>query len=360
MIAVFTWPLSLIAPASRPKWLVRISKPDHLRSYARQSVGFAQSIHRLAAVTIVKSALVGSTARLRRCAAFVRVLASAAAALQCALASTALAQARPCFVDGEDPRPSGKVWARVEDMCDDFEGIALDTSKWQKEPVGNGWMWDGRPPALFKASNVTVQDGKMRVTVGKLDQPVVKSGNVFTHQGAIVRSLHPGHVGWYFECKMKANQTVMSSTFWLMTKGNTRKKLELDIQECVGRTTDKTEEWGKDWDQIFHSNAIHRTNRFNPRKVQLQAHIKPETKNSERFYVYGAWWKSPQEIRFYLDGKFAYSIRPEVEWDVPAHIQMAIETYSWNPIPDDGGLVANGTWEERTTQYEWVRTWKLE
>ncbi len=45
---------------------------------------------------------------------------------------------------------------------------------------------------------------------------------------------------------------------------------------------------------------------------------------------------------------------------MPAYIQMAIETYDWNPIPDDGGLVEHGTREERTTQYDWVRTWKLE
>jgi hypothetical protein len=75
--------------------------------------------------------------------------------------------------------------------------------------------------------------------------------------------------------------------------------------------------------------------------------------------VYGAWWKSPEEIRFYLDGKYAYSIHPKVAWDVPAYIQMAIETYDWNPLPEDGGLVESGTWEQRTTQYEWVRTWKL-
>jgi hypothetical protein len=42
------------------------------------------------------------------------------------------------------------------------------------------------------------------------------------------------------------------------------------------------------------------------------------------------------------------------------YVQMAIETYSWNPLPDDGGLVERGAWERRTTQYDWVRTWKLE
>ncbi len=276
------------------------------------------------------------------------------------LASTNSAHAQPFFVPGEDPGPASQIWVEVENMSDEFDGTSLDLSKWQSEPTGNGWGWDGRPPALFKASNVVVQDGMMQVTVGKLVQPVMKGNKAFTHQGAIVRSLNPGQVGWYFECRMKANKTVMSSTFWLMTKKDTTKKLELDIQECVGRTTDRTEGWGRDWDQIFHSNAIHRTNRFNSQKVQLQAHLKTETKNSERFYVYGAWWKSPEEIQFYLDGKYAYSIRPEIAWDVPAYIQMAIETYDWNPIPDDGGLVEHGTREERTTQYDWVRIWKLE
>jgi hypothetical protein len=270
-----------------------------------------------------------------------------------------LAHGQPTFAPGQDPKPTDMVWQKVEQLSDEFEGTALDHGKWQDEPVGNGWKWDGRPPGLFKPSNVTVKDGKMRVTVSKLDEPVTRDGDTFTHQGAIVRSRYPGRMGWYFECKMRANATVMSSTFWLMTKGNTRKKLECDIQECVGRTTDETEEWAKDWDQIFHSNAIHRTNRYNANRVQLQRHVATPTKNHERYYVYGAWWKSSEEIRFYLDGSYAYSIHPKVAWDVPAHIQMAVETYDWNPIPEDGGLVERGTREQRTTQYEWVRTWKL-
>ena len=39
-------------------WLERISKPDHLRSYARQSVDFSEFVHRLATVaTVLKCAL---------------------------------------------------------------------------------------------------------------------------------------------------------------------------------------------------------------------------------------------------------------------------------------------------------------
>jgi hypothetical protein len=141
-------------------------------------------------------------------------------------ASAGLVHAQPYFAAGQNLKPAGKVWTSVDNMSDEFEGTSLNATKWQSEPVGNGWSWDGHPPALFKASNVTVQGGKMQVTVGKLDEPVQKGGKAFTHQGAIVRSLNPGHVGAYFECKMKANKTVMSSTFWLMTKNDTNKKLE--------------------------------------------------------------------------------------------------------------------------------------
>ncbi|CDF79851.1 beta-porphyranase B (GH16) [Formosa agariphila KMM 3901] len=254
----------------------------------------------------------------------------------------------------------GKEWVLVENLSDEFEGNNLDTSKWQSEPVGNDWNWDGRPPGLFKSENVTLKDGKLNVTVGKLEQPVNSKGKTFIYQGGIVRSLFPGKVGCYFEAKMKANQTVMSSTFWLMTKYDCEKKQELDIQECVGRITDKTEDWAKEWDQIFHSNAIHRTTTCNPESKRVQKQIRPNTKNHEAFYVYGAWWKSPTEILFYLDGKYAYTLNPTIEWDMPAFIQMAIETYDWNPVPEDGGLVVHGTWEQRTTQYEWVRTWEIE
>jgi len=266
----------------------------------------------------------------------------------------------PFFHAGQDPAPDAGRWERVEMMSDEFEGDCLDHAKWQDQPEGYGWGWIGRPPGLFRPENVQVKDGMMQVTVGVLDHLTIINGNEFKYQGAIVRSLHAGQPGWYYECRMKANATEMSSTFWLMTKSDGIKKLETDIQECVGRTSEATEAWGKEWDHIFHSNAIHRTNAYNPNQVQLQGMLNLEERNCDRFYVYGAWWKSEDEIQFFLDGKYAYSIFPSIEWDVPAYIQMAIETYSWNPVPEDGGMIASGSVEERTTLYDWVRVWKLE
>ncbi|MDB4615755.1 hypothetical protein OAG80_04895, partial [Akkermansiaceae bacterium] len=95
----------------------------------------------------------------------------------------------------------------------------------------------------------------------------------------------------------------------------------------------------------------------NPKQVQQQNQVATNVKNHERFFVYGAWWKSKDEIQFFLDGKHTYSVKPSVDWDVPAFIQMAIEVYDWNPLPADGGMVKSGNWEQRTTKYDWVRTW---
>jgi len=111
----------------------------------------------------------------------------------------------------------------------------------------------------------------------------------------------------------------------------------------VGRTTEKSEPWARGWDRIFHSNAIHRENRYNPRSVHLQAHVKTERKNRERYYVYGAWWKWPRELLFFLDGKHAYTIRSMVARDGPTYIQMAVGTHDWNPIAEDGGLAEHAT-----------------
>ena len=273
---------------------------------------------------------------------------------------TSAVSAAPYFQTGQDPKPANTTWHSVANLSDEFNGDKLDLNKWQAEPVGNGWMWIGRPPGLFDTSAINVANGKLQVTVSKLPAPQVIKGKEFLYQGAIVRSINPGQAGWYYETRMKANQTEMSSTFWLMSKNSDcTTKHELDIQENVGRVTANAEKWAKDFDHIFHSNAFHRSTSCQKR-IQKENSITLNEKNSSRYFVYGAWWKSPNEVRFYLDGKYAYSITPPTDFNVSMWIQMAIETYDWNPVPEDGGLIASGTWDERTTQYDWVRVWKLE
>lgn len=265
----------------------------------------------------------------------------------------------PTFLDGENPLPEGAKWVAVDGMSDEFDGQTINLKKWQVEPIANSFTWEGRPPGLFQAENVSVRDGDLCVEVGVLDEPYEGVEGMYTYKGGIVRSLMPGQMGWYYETRMKANATEMSSTFWLLTEGGPDEAQELDIQECVGRITPLTKKWARNWDQIFHSNAIHWRYFSEPMETKTQGWAGLEEKNDSRYFVYGAWWKSADEIRFYLDGKYMYSINPESDWTWPAYLHMAIETYDWNPIPEDGGLVASGTLDERTTKYDWIRTWKL-
>lgn len=268
-------------------------------------------------------------------------------------------QSGPEFNSGHEPQPAGMKWEKVDHLSDEFAGDSVNLDKWQIEPVGNSFTWIGRPPGLFQAENVSVKDGDLRVEVGVLEKPFKGDEGTYTYSGGIVRSIHPGQVGWYYECRMKANATEMSSTFWLLTEGGADEALETDIQECVGRTTTLTKSWARDWDRIFHSNAIHWRYFSEPREVKNQKGITLKEPNASRYFVYGAWWKSPGEIQFFLDGQYQYSIKPESKWDIPAYLHMAIETYDWNPIPEDGGMVKSGTRDERTTRYDWIRTWKL-
>ncbi len=269
------------------------------------------------------------------------------------------AGAQPFFATGADPKPAGMSWQPVENLSDDFEDGEIDYTKWHTDPLANGWTWIGRAPGLFLPENVSEADGKLKVTVSELPAPVVVGGNTYTYQGAIIRSWNTGGPGMYFEAKMKANATEMSSTFWLKPKPTCEKNLELDIQECVGLTSGLTENWARDWNQIYHSNAWHHSTNCVAQSTSRPRKMVPPTPNHERYYVYGCWWKSANEIQFFLDGAHVYTIIPSIGFDLPSYIVMAIETYDWNPVPAGGGRIASATLEERTTSYEWVRVWRL-
>jgi len=272
----------------------------------------------------------------------------------------------PFFI-GNNPAPAGKQWSKVENLSDEFNSASFDDSKWHRNASTDGFNWIGRSPGLFKSENVSVSEGNLNVSVEKLSTPQTVNGNQYTHGGAIIRSKQVALQGQYYECRMKANSTVMSSTFWIAFKQNCStgpvRKLELDIQECVGRVHSGTSSWATDYANAFSSNTW-RHNRACDTEVteSMQSPGKTimEEENNSRFFVYGCWWKSPTEILFYLDGVYTHSITPPTNFDLEGHITMAIETYNWNPVNDAGSLFETGSVDELTTKYDWVRTWKLE
>lgn len=270
---------------------------------------------------------------------------------------------QPTFKAGNDPKPTGTKWFPVRSLTDEFNEPALDTTKWTKDPVSHGWDWQGRPPGLFLPKAVQIKNGHLAITVGKLKSDTLISANghnlLYKYQGGIVRATNPGKVGYYYECRLKMNRTEMGGGFWIMSRYDCQKKHEIDITESVGQITEQTQSWAKDWTHIMHSNTIHRQTKCNPESSRDQKGVVLNEANSSRYFVYGAWWKSPRELLFYLDGKYMYTLHPPSDFDLPSFIHMDIECYDWNPIPEDGGKVVNGKPADKVSYIDWVRTWKL-
>lgn len=268
------------------------------------------------------------------------------------------AQKAPTFIGKEDPKPENKNWELVKNMSDEFDSKKIDETKWQIS--GQGWI--GRAPGLFLAENIKIKNGCLQITTTMLPKPIIKNNQKFTHGGGYVGSINAMKYG-YYECKMKANKTFMSSTFWLINErkeeeGCNKRTTELDIQECVGEITNDAE-WMKYFDQAMNSNTHSRNIPENCNFIKGTAKARADIKGKvyDNFHIYGVWWKSKDEILFFLDGKFQSKVKPVANFDIDMYLRMVVETYDWNPVPSDGGM--NASKKDRTTSYNWVRSWKL-
>ncbi|WP_010136977.1 family 16 glycosylhydrolase [Ochrovirga pacifica] len=268
------------------------------------------------------------------------------------------AQKGPYFLEGQAPDLEGKKWKLIKGMSDEFNKKYIDKSKWI---TTGGWI--GRAPGLFQEENISQQDGSLQVTAKKLDEPIEKNGKKFTHGGAKIES-HQGMTYGYYECRMKANKTFMSSTFWLINdkrgvQGCDRRTTELDIQECFGRTTTNkkfTQKFSTQMNSNLHSRDIPEGCDYKKDHSPSKGAIANGTVYDD-YHVYGCWWKSKDEVWFFLDGKLVNKVTPPADFDLEMRLRMVIETYDWNPAPADGGMKQSR--DDRTTYYDWVRSWRV-
>lgn len=293
--------------------------------------------------------------------------------LSCSLLLLSLvvqAQENPLFTDPAFQQVDGQSWFRIDALSDEFdEGDQLDLEKWLISPeTYQGWR--GRVPGIFAKEAISLQNGMLRIRASVLPDsiPVKKGPEVrhWTHQGGLVRSKQEATYGSYFECRMKANATFMSSTFWLINEahkagsGCDRRVTELDIQECVGNLTTEAK-WAHNFEWSMHSNTHDRRPAHldcSPNQSNGQNRNLANGKVHEDFHVYGAWWKSPTEVLFFLDGIFQFNVTPPANFDLPMHLMMVVETYDWNP-PKAGADGMDLPESQRYTQYDWVRSWRL-
>ncbi|MEM6884583.1 MAG: glycoside hydrolase [Verrucomicrobiota bacterium] len=256
--------------------------------------------------------------------------------------------------------PEGYQWVLNEPYSDEFDGEALDSEKWHDTYPG----WKGRKPGLFVPESISVGDGFLQVRSTIMDEPRGEDGEWWIACGAIQTKAQEASYG-YYETRVKASSTRISTTFWLMNPVPdakiARKRTELDIQESVGNA--------KRWPGFRHQfrNNTHITYYDKKDEEGEKLNIKKGASTDiggnvdEQFYRFGCWWVDATTMHFYLDGELVKTIELSTEVD-PApmdqlmYVNLVCEIYDWEVLPEKERLMDDSL---NTTYYDYVRSYKL-
>ena len=263
------------------------------------------------------------------------------------------------------PKPEvGFRWVLQEQFSDEFDGNTLDTSKWMNSFYTG---WQGRPPAKFEPSAVSVLNGTMQIKSGKLVTP---QGNYIMYGGAVTSITEAAHYG-YYEVKLKASKIAMSSTFWLSNSKqdytpssctDDRYSQELDVVEAVGDTRNTYASFKSKMKSNTHYRYI-QCGETDETFYSIGADS--ETLSSEvweNYHTYGMHWQDDQSATFYADGNLGDTVLFNTTidanpFDRSMFIAMVTETYNWlTPYPTDAELNNDAI---NTTYYDWVRSYRL-
>ncbi|AWB67840.1 glycoside hydrolase [Saccharobesus litoralis] len=241
----------------------------------------------------------------------------------------------PSYLPSYLPEPPiGFEWRKVEVMSDEFNGTELDSSKWHNQIK----TWKGRRPARFLPDNVAVNNGVLQLKTSTY----AKDADGYTMGGAAVAGIHQATYG-YFESRIKASKTKMSTTFWLHSDKaenpsdcDTRHSIEIDILEAIGGWPN---EW---WANRMHSNTHYKPTSMQNGKCRGDKYVSQGAKHNagvklnQDYHVYSAWWVTPNQVHFYFDGQKMGTVDlnheiDSVPFNGPMSLRMVVETYDWQP-----------------------------
>lgn len=255
--------------------------------------------------------------------------------------------------------PQGYRWVLNGPYSDEFNGTELDGEKWKDYYPG----WEGRIPGKFVPSSIRVNDGFLQIKSTVLDPPQGCS-NEWTIACGAVQSKAGDALYGYYETRMKASDISTSSTFWLKNVHDDAERpytsTELDIMECIGNA----QRWPNFKDHMMSNTHVEKI-AADPEEETLVAKEGAEVKLdgfvSEAFHTYGCWWVDANTMKFYLDGKYVYTITPPTDidptpFDHPMFVNMVCEIYTWEVLPTVEELLDDS---RNTTLYDYVRSFKL-
>lgn len=216
------------------------------------------------------------------------------------------------------------VWA------DEFDGTAVDTSKWSFQ-IGNGCPnlcgWGNNELQYYRAENASVADGHLTITAKK------ENYEPFKYTSARMRTLNKGD--WKYgkfeiRAKLPEGQGMWPAIWMLPTDqvyGTWAASGEIDIVELVGHEPDivhSTLHHGAKWPKNIHTGA--------PFKLE-------EGKFSDGFRIFTAEWEKG-EIRWFV-GDSLY--QTQTKWRSEGNAFPAPFDQKFHMILN---LAVGGTWPQ--------------
>lgn len=229
--------------------------------------------------------------------------------------------ALPLFAAPPDPARYHLVFS------DEFDGAALDSAAWNYRLGPRHWSEQ-------KPDNVTVKDGLLHIALRK-----EKAGPLDYTAGGIITRKTFGY--GYYEARVKMPKgRGWHTSFWMMQNGPKpgmdERFQEIDVCE---QDSSNPNEYSVNWHSYLP-----------PRSFGHQRIPTPDL--SADFHVYGAAF-TPQEVRFFFDGRLVHTIDVRAVPHYPQHIWLT-SIASWlgkTASVDDAAL-------PEAALFDWVRYYR--
>jgi beta-glucanase (GH16 family) len=203
------------------------------------------------------------------------------------------------------PPPAGKTWKMV--WHDEFDGVALDETKWETPPDGprkTGW-WMRKAVSLDGRGHLVIQTSREG---DKIIGGCVRTKDRFEHT-----------FGYYVARIRLQKEQGHWSAFWLYGPG-------VQTVGSDGRNGTEIDIYEKFWpnDEVQHT--LYWDSNGRDEKSRLHTATVPGIR--EGWHTFAVWWKFDAYV-FYVDSRETWRINPGAICQVPEYIKLSDETNTW-------------------------------
>jgi hypothetical protein len=244
---------------------------------------------------------------------------------------------------GNVAAPSGFVWQVIPELSDEFDGSALDATKW----IPSHPYWQGRPPSQFDPANVFVSGGELGLVsttiVDSLSTVANPDQDIWVKSACVSSKASTASYG-YYEARMKASDLSMTSSFWFQGTYS-----EIDVVEELGRPAINPA------DNLLMQMNTHYFAAGWANDVATPKQWQMPTGAADGYHVYGVWWRDKSSVWFFHDGQKVAEIVPGGDFAETMYLFFDTEVFTWYGLPTIASLKDPTL---RTMRVDWVRAWR--